>query len=86
MKSVLLISFSEASSPRSKEVNYRTVSEKKMQIPRLMGFPSKKRNDQADLKAEDVEIIVWGHCRRELQLNTVIACTLPPFNQQLQIL
>lgn len=42
MKSVLLISFSEASSPKSKEVNYRTVSEKKMQIPRLMGFPSKK--------------------------------------------
>lgn len=42
MKSVLLISFSEASSPKSKEVNYRTVSEKKMQIPRLTGFPSKK--------------------------------------------
>lgn len=42
MKSVLLISFSEASSPKSKEVNYGTVGEKKMQIPRLMVLPSKK--------------------------------------------
>lgn len=44
MKSGLLISFSQASSLKSKEVNYRTVGEKKkMQIPRLMVFPSRKK-------------------------------------------
>lgn len=48
MKSVLLISFSEASSPKSKEVNYGTVGEKKMQIPRLMVLPSRK-NGHADI-------------------------------------
>lgn len=57
MKSGLLISFSEASSPESKEVNYRAVGEKKkMQIPRLMVFPSRK-NGQVDVKQKNLEIM-----------------------------
>ena len=66
MKSVLLISFSGASSPKSKEVNYGTVGEKKMQIPRLMVFPSRK-NGHADVKKKNVEIMFRDQSRRELQ-------------------
>lgn len=67
MKSGLLISFSEASSPKSKEVNYRAVGEKKkMQIPRLMVFPSRK-NGQVDVKQKNFEIMFWDYSRRELQ-------------------
>jgi len=83
MKSVLLISFSEASSPKSKEVNYRTVGEKKMQIPRLMIFPSGK-NGQVDIKTKYVEVI-GSETTLEGSYNTAIVHSLPPFHQQLQI-
>lgn len=50
MKSVLLISFSEASSPKSKEVNYRTVRKvrKKNANPKTGGFSLKKKKKKKE--------------------------------------
>lgn len=57
MKSVLfLISFSEASSPNGKEVNYRTVSEKKKKCKSPdWCFSPPEKNGQVDIKKNNVD-------------------------------
>lgn len=76
MKSVLfLISFSETSSPNGKEVNYRTVSEKKKCKSPDWCFSPPEKNAQVDKKKNNVEIMFWDHSWSELRLCSSLLST-----------